>query len=287
MSTPPVSPERFPERLAQLGFDVRVINGVEVILPPICDVPAGEFLMGSDSARDKDTDWNEEPQHQVDLPMFQIARFPVMVAEYACFVRSGYPEPRNGSGYPWPRAEPFTDPIVDWQAQLKRLDHPVVLVSWTDAMAYASWLSRQTGELWRLPTEAEWEKAARGPDGRIFPWGDVFDVSRANTREGKRWVTTPAGAHPDGASPYGAQDMAGNVWEWTGTLYELYPYAPADGRESAENPAQGHRRRIVRGGSWVISSGAARAACRSHGPPDHTAEDSGFRLVRTPRPSSG
>jgi formylglycine-generating enzyme required for sulfatase activity len=226
MSMPPASPERFPVRLAQLGFDARAIDDVEVILPPVCDVPAGEFLMGSDSAQDNDTDWNEEPQHRLVLPTFQIARFPVTVAEYACLVRSGYPKPRRGNGYPWPRAVPFTDPVVDWQVQLKRLDHPVVLISWADAVAYASWLSHLTGELWRLPTEAEWEKAARGPEGRIFPWGETFDVSRANTQEGKRWVTTPAGEHPKGASPKGAQDTAGNVWEWTSTRYQAYPYTP-------------------------------------------------------------
>jgi formylglycine-generating enzyme required for sulfatase activity len=97
MSMPPASPERFPVRLAQLGFDARAIDDVEVILPPVCDVPAGEFLMGSDSAQDNDTDWNEEPQHRLVLPTFQIAPFPVTVAEYACLVRSGYPNRAVGT----------------------------------------------------------------------------------------------------------------------------------------------------------------------------------------------
>jgi formylglycine-generating enzyme required for sulfatase activity len=155
-----IPPEHFPPRLQQLGFKGQVIKGVEVILPPVYEVPVGEFLMGSDSK------WysrlfngtNEKPQHRVTLPAFHIAQFPVTVAEYACFVRTGQPEPK--------RQRRFGS---TWQTELQRLDHPVVQVSWHDARSYAGWLSQVTGQSWRLPTEAEWEKTARGTDGRMYP----------------------------------------------------------------------------------------------------------------------
>ena len=146
---PSMPSDRFPQRLASLGFQAKVSNGVEVILPPICDVPAGEFLMGSDPKQDKEAEDNEKPQHWVTLPAFQIARFPVTVAEYACFVRAGGKEPQR-----WTRDIGH----VTWQEQHQaRFDHPVVCVSWQDAMAYAAWLAKLTDEPWRLPTEAEWE----------------------------------------------------------------------------------------------------------------------------------
>ncbi len=249
-AAPTVPPDRFPPRLAQLGYTGRVLGGVEVILPPLCDVPAGVFLMGSDSKQDADAQANEQPPHKVLLPDFQIARFPVTVAEYACFVRDG-------------RAEP-TSKRVTWRTQLEqRRDHPVVNVSWHDAVAYAAWLAERTGQPWRLPSEAEWEKAARwDPETRtawIYPWGDPFDKRRANTSESGKKTTTPVGSYPSGASPCGAQDMAGNVWEWTNSLFvESYPYSPDEVREKPDSPG----RKTLRGGSWINSSGLARAAYR-------------------------
>lgn len=213
--------------------------------------------MGSDKRHDPQAYNEEQPQHTVTLLAYQIARFPVTVAEYACFVRAGHAQPG------------------DWQTQLDKLDHPVVSVSWYDAVAYAFWLARLTGQRWCLPAEAEWEKAARGTDGRLYPWGDTFDRGRANTRESGKGATTPVGAYPNGASPAGAQDMAGNVWEWTRSLFKLYPYSPGDGREflnSTEN-------RVRRGGSWDYGAGDARAAYRLHGRPDVLYEFNGFRLV--------
>lgn len=203
----------FPPRLASLGFNPRKLNGVEVITPPLCAIPAGPFLMGSDKRRDSQADSDEQPQHTVTLAAYKIARYPVTVAEYDCAVRAGaVREPPKGQ---------YT--LLTWQDQLKRLDHPAVGVSWNDAIAYVGWLAQTTGQPWRLPTEAEWEKAARGTDGRIYPWGDAWDKARANTREGGPGQTTPVGTYPGGASPYDAQDMAGNVWEWTNTRYQAYP----------------------------------------------------------------
>jgi formylglycine-generating enzyme required for sulfatase activity len=275
-------PEYFPPHLAQLDFQGYVNRGVEYILPPLCKVPAGPFLMGSDPKRDhvaaqviltdlvlglffraaaKERRANRErPQHTVTLPAYEIARYPVTVAEYACFVRAGHAEPN------------------DWQTQLSKLDHPVVRVTWHDAVAYTAWLSERTGEWWRLPTEAEWEKAARGTDGRIYPWGDTFDTARCNSIEsGGIRATTPVGSYSTGASPYGVQDMAGNVWEWTGSLKLPYPYTLSGEREDPNSTGK----RVLRGGSWLTSVGGVRAAYRISFPPTGlVSRITGFRVVR-------
>ncbi|HEY7093355.1 MAG TPA: formylglycine-generating enzyme family protein [Ktedonobacterales bacterium] len=267
-STPPAGPqpvtlpaEKLLPRLSQLDFAAyRTARGVEYIAPPLCAVPAGAFLMGSDPGKDRGAYDDEKPQHSMTLAAFQIGKFPVTVAEYACFVRAGQKEPTS------------------WQAQLGKLDHPVVSVSWHDAVAYAGWLAAHTGQPWRLPSEAEWEKAARGPDGRIYPWGNQFDASRANTDEGTERTTTPVGSYSGGASPYGALDMAGNVWEWTSSVFKPYLYTPTDGRERADSTEN----RVLRGGSWNVIAGGSRAAYRDHYPPGYLDGGSGFRVVLAP-----
>jgi formylglycine-generating enzyme required for sulfatase activity len=252
-----LSRDRLPERLAQLGFAAYRAGETEYILPPVCDVPAGAFLMGSDPRKDKSLSDDEKPQQSVTLAAYQIGKYPVTVAEYACFVRAGQKEPYN------------------WRQQLGKLDHPAVRVSWQDAVAYARWLAERTRQPWRLPSEAEWEKAARGTDGRIYPWGDAFDASRANTSEGKKGTTTPVGSYPSGASPYGAQEMAGNVLEWTSSVYKPYPYSASDGREQAESTEN----RVLRGGSWFINAGFSRAAYRGRYRWADLVDYLGFRLV--------
>jgi formylglycine-generating enzyme required for sulfatase activity len=133
----------------------------------------------------------------------------------------------------------------------KKANHPVVKVSWSEAMAYGRWLNEALhGEIkdlqLRLPTEAEWEKAARGEYGNEWPWGNEFDPHKCNSSERRQGGTTPVGAYsPQGDSPYGAADMAGNVWEWCHSLYQPYPYMVDDGRES-ENENAGDR--VLRGG---------------------------------------
>ncbi|HEY1389837.1 MAG TPA: SUMF1/EgtB/PvdO family nonheme iron enzyme [Ktedonobacterales bacterium] len=255
---PALPPDRFPPRLAELGFRAQKRDGVAFIVPPVCAVPAGEFLMGSDPRRDPGTFDDERPQHRLILAAYSIARFPVTVAEYACFVEAEH------------HRQPET-----WANQMLKLDHPVVYVSWDDAVAYAAWLAQTSGRPWRLPTEAQWEKAARGIDGHIYPWGDSVDPSRANTFGGGRAGTTAVGGYPRGASSCGAQDMAGNVLEWTYSLYKPYPYTKSDGREaetSAENRAQ-------RGGSWHFTARSVRAAYRVNYKPDSLTDDLGFRLA--------
>ncbi|HEX6798582.1 MAG TPA: SUMF1/EgtB/PvdO family nonheme iron enzyme, partial [Ktedonobacterales bacterium] len=251
--------ERFPERLEQLGFaaemgrDPRTGRDIAFILPPMCPVPAGPFMMGSDPKQDSQAEEREQPQIAVELPAYQIGTFPVTVAEYACFVAAGHAAPqKEGPGWSG----------IDWPTQLQRLDHPVTCVSWYDARDYAAWIATLTGHAWALPSEAEWEKAARweaaGNSGRglarIYPWGDHFDSARCNTLESKPPIdtTTPVGSYaPENlargwSSPCGAQDMAGNVGEWTRTIWDADAYS----KEAFQEDGNSTENRVIRGGTW-------------------------------------
>lgn len=202
---------------------------------------------------------DERPVHRVYVSEFFIGRFPVTHDEYARFVRAtGHPAPRvrelplianNGrdalfrelsAPYAW---EDSTPPVG-------RGSHPVVLVRYDDAVAYCDWLTSVLGRLARLPTEAEWEKAARGTDGRKYPWGNSApDRSRAHFNAAYNETVAVEGGSA-GASPYGVQDMAGNVWEWVASAYRPYPYRPDDGREDATaGPV-----RVTRGGGHDSSA---------------------------------
>jgi formylglycine-generating enzyme required for sulfatase activity len=273
------SRQLLPRRLTELGFAPRAVNGVDVVVPPLCVAPPGDFIMGSDVTHDKDAQANETPQYLTPIEhAYQIGIYPVTVAEYACAVRAkAVREPQENSSVDWEQKKGS----VDWAAQLTRLDHPVVNVSWQDVMAYVRWLAQVTGQPWRLPTEAEWEKAARGMDGRIYPWGDTWGKNRANTSDGGPKATTPVGAYAEkgDASPYGVHDLAGNVWEWISSLYQSYPYKADDGRENLD--ATGYR--VLRGGSWGDTPRLARVAFRSLGDDfGSLGSDRGFRLARVP-----
>ena len=245
--------------------------------PEMILIPAGEFLMGSDPGKDKDARGrdNEQPQHTLYLSDYYIAKTPVTNAQYAEFVRdAGLVDP---PGY-WQEGEPPPD----------KLNHPVVYVSWRDAGAYCDWLADITGNPYRLPSEAEWEKAARGTGGRIYPWGNRWYPRWCNTFEGGPGDTTPVGAYPRGASPYGLLDMAGNVWEWTrsrwGKTLEgphfMYPYDPQDGRENLEAGDDVHR--VLRGGSFYDVPRHARCAFRYGCFPSLDWLVYGFRVVVSP-----
>ena len=246
-----------PERLRELGYQQRWLHDEEVILGPTRTVPAGKFVMGSAPKRGAESQDDEQPQRHPTLREYAIGRFPVTVAEYACFVRAGQKAPR------------------EWEKQLEKPDHPVTGVSWYDAYDYATWLYQVTEQPWRLPTEAEWEKAARGADGRAYPWGDQFDTKKTNTAGSQRRGTTPVGSYPEGASPCGAEDMAGNVWEWTSSVYLPYPYADDEDHEAPDAPSG----RTLRGGSWFNGSGSARATCRKRTIPSDANGLNGFRLA--------
>jgi formylglycine-generating enzyme required for sulfatase activity len=154
---------------------------------------------------------------------------------------------------------------------------PVVGIGWPEARAYCAWLSTQTGRTYRLPTEAEWEAAARGRESRRYAYGNDFDKSLGNTFESYIRRTTPIGIFPGGETPEGLVDMTSNTWDWTSSLYAPYPYDATDGRESPMTGGDG--RRVVRGGAWDSFQDYARAAARGHVEPNDRLDESGFRLV--------
>ncbi len=235
-------------------LEVYTLAGMEFVL-----VPKGPFIMGGNA------DDNEKPKGKITIPYdYWMGRFPVTNAQYAEFVRA------VGAKYP----------VSDWA---KKKDHPVTYVSWELAMAYCSWLSETFGHelpqgyCFRLPTEAEWEKAARGADGREYPWGNVFDPTRANCDKFSD-TTTPVGKFsPRGDSPFGCADMAGNVWEWCHSLYKPYPYKADDGRE--DETASGGR--VLRGGSFNYRWNA-RCACRGNNDIALLNNNLGFRVCVSP-----
>lgn len=256
-------------------------------------VPAGEFLMGSDRTKDKHAEEDEEPQHAVDVADFYIAKNPVTQAQFDVFCKACK---RLSIGTRLMRGSRRAKKAE------ARTEHPAVGILWEDAIAFCNWLSKETAQTVRLPTEAEWEKAARGGDGRIYPWGDDWDRTKCNTAKAgsflSRSTTSPVGQYsPEGDSPYGSSDMVGNVWEWCQSLYRPYPYKADDGRETLE--ADGAR--VVRGGSWSDTRKMARCACRSRrelglvakalvagdlqtGRASYGVDSLGFRVVVEPAP---
>ncbi len=230
-------------------------------------VPAGEFLMGSDKNKDSDAYDNELPQHRLYLPTFYIARLPVTVGEWRAYCQASGHKP-------------------EYEVSLQGSDkHPAAFITWHESLAYAQWYG------YCLPSEAEWEKAARGVDARIYPWGDSWQAGRANTREfwetrPNKWLlrlfrrevnahTTPVGQFsPLGDSPYGCADMSGNVWEWTRSIYQPYPYQPTDGREELN----GEGLRVLRGGSFYNPRRDARCAARVRLTPVSWLDIVGFRV---------
>ncbi len=248
-------------------------------LPEMVSIPAGTFQMGTPEQHiaallekeDWASEWNssdlfavELPAHQVTLNSYQIAKYPVTNAEYYVFVfNTGYKVPKNWVGFK------FAEGLDD---------HPVTNVSKTDVEAYIQWLNKASGSRYRLPTEAEWEKAARGTEARIYPWGESFDPWRCNTIESGKKLTTSVGAYsPGGDSIYEVADMVGNVWEWTRSILMPYPYKAEDGREAAGSPNQ---KFVVRGGAWYYSRALARCSSREGVLADYISPALGFRLAK-------
>ncbi len=259
--------------------------------PAVIAIPAGSFIAGSDAAereaayrldeaayghgRTREWGWydDERPRGPVALPDFFITRTPITNAQYAAFVAAtghGAPDvdPATWKSYrlihPYERTRKFA--WTGGRPPPGREDHPVVLVSHADARAYAAWLSRRTGRHWRLPGELEWEKAARGTDGRRFPWGDAFDPRRLNSHDLGPFETTEVGRFGAGDSPFGLADAAGQVFEWTAT---------------AGGNGGGKARYLVKGGSWDDKGcGICRPAARHTRPATLKHILIGFRLVR-------
>ena len=241
-----------------VGFRVAA-TGEEPRLPfDWVEVPGGEVAIGRDAVPYGGPALADElPRHVIDLPAFELSLTPVTNAQFAPFVREDGAAPVH-----WPGGLP--------PAGLD--DHPVTFVDWFAARDFCAWVGG------RLPTEAEWEKAARGADGRIYPWGTAQDGARAEVGAGmKRGSTAPVGAHAGGASPYGLLDMAGNVWEWVSSSYRPYPYDPADGREGPP----GSQERVLRGGSFASPDLTySRCAMRSRSRPGRRQSHIGFRVAR-------
>ncbi len=212
-------------------------------------IPAGDFIMGNNDHED------EKPQRLVYEDAFYIYKTAVTVAQYSKFCQA--------TGRALPKA-----PFWGW------IDtHPIVNVTWDDAVAYAVWAGMS------LPTEAQWEKATRGTDGRIFPWGNEWEAKKCVCSENSGGQTAPVGSKSEGASPYGVLDMEGNVREWCTDWYASDYYQQAPSRNLI-GPATGSAR-VLRGGSWDINGieNNYRAALRGSAPPDHSAPDIGFRCV--------
>jgi formylglycine-generating enzyme required for sulfatase activity len=272
MSAPPVP---LPDELD--GFQADEWYLPDDSLLGFVEIPGGPFVMGSDPASDPlafDIErWSpRQPQDTIDLPTFYMGRYEVTVAEYTAYVRA------------------TAHPVVDSAALDAPLDHPVASVSWTDAVAYARWLDRALRESeatptalgrlladgWHvgLPTEAQWEKAARGTDGRRFPWGDEPRQDRAVSATSS---PAPVGSVDCPECPYGLSDMSGNVWEWTRSPYQPYPYDEADDREGLDQEALW----VMRGGAFNDGPQNLRAAGRGGADPGARRPFIGFRVALT------
>ena len=277
-----------------VGPTVRLPRGSPKLpawVPELVNVPAGPFLMGSTDqqiaalvSQGANADWvkREDPQHQLILPDYWIGKTPVTNAQFRQFVVSdGYTNRAywTPAGWQWREHKKLVKPYFWDDAKWNGADCSVIGVSWFEAVAYCRWLSKQTGSVFCLPSEAEWEKAARGTDGRIYPWGNTWEVGRCNSEEANIKCTTPVGQYPNGASPFGALDMVGNVWEWCATQWgKPYPYQLQDEWQTAYVEANAVYR-VFRGGSLWNNSTYVRAAYRSINLPRVRHYVRGFRVA--------
>lgn len=288
------SPTPLPTLTATSNPSVRRINadrlaivlgiGIEI---EMVRIPKGEFIMGStqgqvdellanytgDVAKETVKTWlaAEVLQHQVTLDEYWLGKTEVTVAQFEAFVKAkGYmtQAERDGKSWVWNGNEWKEMAGANWQhprgadsSLVGKANHPVTHISWDDAVAFCNWVSDRSKLNVRLPSEAEWEKGARGTDGRTYAWGNqMIDKSRANYNLDVGDTTKVGQYSPLGDSPYGLQDMLGNVWEWTSSLYKPYPYNANDGRESDSS----RDARVLRGGSFSYYGNFVRCASRNY-----------------------
>ena len=245
---------------AALAVEITDVKGIVMRL-----VPAGPFTMGSTDGMP-----DEKPPHTVDLAAFYMDQYEVTNAHYkTCVDAKACPLPSKVSG-----------PILSGTYGSPEYDNsPVIWVDWDHAKTYCAWRGA------RLPTEAEWEKAARGTDGRMYPWGNTIDPTIANyggnvkdPYDGELGKTTPVDLYPSGQSPYGIYDMAGNVWEWVADWYDVYP-----GGDASANDAFGQKTyRVLRGGGWNDDPSSLRTTFRGGNTPETAVNYIGFRCASTP-----
>ncbi len=240
-------------------------------------IPAGEFIRGSDAA---DADDRERPVRKIFLDAYEIGKYPVTNTEYRKFIEAGGYEKKeywSPNGWEWRVKEKITAPEYWYNRKNNGANVPVVGVSWYEASAYAKWLSEESGQSYRLPTETEWERAARGTGGRAYPWGNDFDKEKCNSGELGLMRTSPVGIFPTGKSPEGCFDMAGNVWEWCSDWYSSTYYKDSPSKNPGGPPNGGSR--VLRGGSWFLDAVNCRAACRGWFHPSYRGFV-GVRLLR-------
>ena len=234
---------------------------IEVLNYPLTQIPSGPFTMGTLPTGLRKTD-PEEPQRSVTLNAYAIGTYHVTNAQYAQFVED--------TDYP--------APLFLGDERFNGAACPVVGISWHDVENFLEWLRAITGEAYRLPTEAEWEKAARGTDAREYPWGNDWTLGKANTSEARLKRLTPVGSYPEGVSPYGCHDMAGNAYSWCSDWFhaQTYQYSP---NENPQGAVEG-RRKVIRGGSWVARGEfAARCANRAAYEPIRAVHNVSFRIA--------
>jgi formylglycine-generating enzyme required for sulfatase activity len=279
--------------LARLG-DQRKGVGLKNGLPDVdwIEILPGPFRMDNDKGQ---TPYEQEtPQFACDVirQPYGISRYSITVAQYQAFVDAGgYGEERfwTKAGWQWRQSKRIAGP-EDYDPVFQTPNHPRVGVSWYEALAFCRWLSERLDRVVTLPSEPEWERAARHTDGRKFPWGDQeLDIGqRCNILETGLGRTSAVGMFPSGLAKSRAADMAGNVWEWTRSLWgedwgkssSNYPYVLDAKRENPDAP--GKILRVLRGGSWLFPADYARCACRLRGVPDGRSGRFGFRVVASP-----
>jgi formylglycine-generating enzyme required for sulfatase activity len=225
----------------------------------LVQIPAGEFMMGYKG------NYDTQPERRVHMPTFFIDKYEVTNNRYKRFIDA------TGHKVPWSQDPAAAAYIWDWQKRLYpsgKGDDPVVLVSWEDARAFCTWAGKS------LPTEAQWEKAARGPNGNAYPWGATWAASKANTSESKLGQTAPVGAFKEDVSPYGVHDMGGNISEWVEDWFAPYPGNPIISYEEKE------KYKILRGGSWDYFYSIAATHHRQYALPHSQMTAIGFRCVK-------
>jgi formylglycine-generating enzyme required for sulfatase activity len=324
-----VGDPRFPQTPLLPGREKGV--GDEGRLPALVTIPSGPFRMGTSpaeaeqlKAQDVETWDDEKPQHTVFVSEFAIGKYPVTNAEYRLFWEAKGYENKDywgDDGWRWRTGQleadlsiyskDFRKQVEDWlkrrpfekrqqpffwdEADFNQPNQPVVGVTWYEAEAYCKWLSAVTGQNFRLPTEAQWEKAARFTPSpfqgegrgegqmRLWPWGDEWEANKCNSRESGFNATTPVGMYPDGAWPGGPLDMVGNVWEWCGDWWAADLYSQRADKEVRDptGPASGSAR-VLRGGAWNNIRRDCRAAYRDWDVPAVFSYLIGFRLVGSP-----
>lgn len=257
---------------AQVQTRTSPIDGKQMVR-----VTGGEFKLGLSDAQAQtliedyrltaDALKFEQPEQSPNLPEFWIDQNLVTNAEYKRFLDAN-------PSYPVPMLDLNAVRPWNWDQAARtfpqgRENYPVVLVTWGDAAAYCQWAGK------RLPTEAEWEKAARGTDGRLYPWGNTWEADKTTVGKAGAKDASPAGQFQSGASPYGAFDMVGNVWQWTSSLDKAYPYVPSDGREDPNAAGM----RITRGGMYAFGPGISRTNTRNHFDAEGRSISVGFRCA--------